>query len=178
MITKKNILILPAILFFLIILVFFYLLLIERNPSEIPSNLINKNVPNFETDTLLTDNKFISPNEFKKEITLVNFFATWCKPCRDEHLYIEKFSEEENIRIIGVNYKDNPDKTKRWLKEMGNPYSKIAIDKDGSIAIDWGVYGIPETFVVNSDGLIKYRHVGPISKITYKKIKSIVDGKK
>ena len=109
------------------------------------------------------------------QITLVNFFATWCKPCRDEHSFIQKFLDEKDLKIIGINYKDDSKKTKQWLKKLGNPYSTIAVDKFGKIAIDWGVYGIPETFIVNSNGIIKYRHVGPINKKIYKKMSLIVE---
>ena len=171
---KKKFLILPSIAFFLVLSIFFYLLLIERNPSEIPSNLINKKVPIFEAESLFKNEKFVSSNEFRNEITLVNFFATWCKPCRDEHVYIMRFSNEKDLKIIGVNYKDNPEKTIKWLKDLGNPYKNILIDKDGKISIDWGVYGIPETFIVNSNGIIKYRHVGAITNETYRKINSII----
>ena len=171
---KKKILILPPIFFFLILSVFFYLLIIERNPSEVPSNLLNKNVPIFEAQSLFKNEKFISSQEIKNEIILVNFFATWCKPCRDEHVYIERFSNEKGIKVIGINYKDNSKKTTKWLKKLGNPYSNVLIDKNGKIAIDWGVYGIPETFIVNSSGIIKYRHVGPITKKIYKKINLLI----
>ena len=171
---KKQLLIIPSILFFLILLVFFYLLIIERNPSELPSNLLNKSVPNFETESLIKDSNFVSSQEFGNEIVMVNFFATWCKPCRDEHAYIKKFSNENGIRVIGINYKDDPLKAIQWLKNLGNPYSDIALDQNGIIAIDWGVYGIPETFIINSKGIIKYRHVGPITKKIYKKINLLI----
>ena len=118
--------------------------------------------------------KFISSNEFKNEITLVNFFATWCKPCRDEHIYIKRFANEKNIKVIGINYKDNSKKTIKWLKDLGNPYKDVLVDKNGKIAIDWGVYGIPETFIVNPNGIIKYRHPGPITNNIYKKINLII----
>ena len=171
---KKQILIIPSILFLSVILTFFYLLIIERNPSELPSNLLDKNVPKFETESLLKNEKFISSKEFGNRVILVNFFATWCKPCRDEHIYIKRFSNEKGIRIIGINYKDNPKKAIEWLKNLGNPYSNIPIDKNGRIAIDWGVYGIPETFIVNSKGIIKYRHIGPITKKIYKEINLLI----
>ena len=171
---KKKLLIIPFISFLLVSLTFFYLLLIERNPSELPSNLLNKNVPTFETETLLKREKFISSKEFGNEKLLVNFFATWCKPCRDEHIFIKRLSSEKKIRIIGINYKDNPKKAIQWLKNLGNPYSNIIVDKKGRIAIDWGVYGIPETFVINSKGIIKYRHVGPLTKKTSKKIEMLI----
>ena len=166
---KNKLLILPSIFFAIILSIFFYLLITERNPSEIPSNLLNKNVPFFEAESLFKNEKFISSQELKNEIILVNFFATWCKPCRDEHVYIKRFSNKKGIKVIGINYKDNSKKTVKWLKDLGNPYSDVLIDKNGRIAIDWGVYGIPETFIVNSKGIIKYRHVGPITNEIYMK---------
>ena len=171
---NKKILILPSIFFFLVLSIFFYLLTIERDPSEIPSTLINEKVPIFEAKSLFKNKKFISSNEFKNEIILVNFFATWCQPCRDEHVYIKRFANEKKLRVIGVNVKDNSDKTIKWLKDLGNPYKDILIDKNGRISIDWGVYGIPETFIVNSNGIIKYRHVGPITNKIYKKMNLII----
>ena len=172
---KKQILIIPLAIFLLIISTFFYLLIIDRNPSEIPSNLMNKNVPNFEAKLLFKNKDFLSSKEFGNEKVLVNFFATWCKPCRDEHIFIKRFSKEKGIRIIGINYKDKSSNTTKWLNDLGNPYSDIPLDKNGRIAIDWGVYGIPETFVVNSKGIIKYRHVGPITKKVYKKISLLIE---
>ena len=164
---KKKILIFPFITFLLVFFVFFYLLVIERDPSELPSVLIDKKVPTFETVSLLNKKTFISKVEFGNEITLVNFFATWCGPCREEHVYIKRLSDEKKLKIIGVNYKDDVDKALTWLKELGNPYSDVIVDNKGQIAIDWGVYGIPETFIVNSKGIIKYRLVGPITKKKY-----------
>ena len=172
---KNKLLILPSIFFAIILSIFFYLLITERNPSEIPSNLLNKNVPFFEAESLFKNEKFISSQELKNEIILVNFFATWCKPCRDEHVYIKRFSNKKGIKVIGVNYKDNSKKTIKWLKDLGNPYSDVLIDKNGRVAIDWGVYGIPETFIVNSKGIIKYRHVGPITNEIYNKINLIIN---
>jgi len=171
---KKKILLLPLGLFLLILLTFAYLLVIDRNPQEIPSNLINKKIPNFEANSLFKDEKFIFSQELKPEIVLINFFATWCKPCRDEHSYIKKFSEQKKIRVIGINYKDDPEKTIKWLNDLGNPYSDVLLDKKGQIAIEWGVYGIPETFVVNSNGIIKHRQAGPITKKIYKKINLLI----
>ena len=172
---KKKLLIIPFILFLSVLFTLFYLLIIDRNPSKLPSNLLDKKVPNFETKSLFKNENFISSNEFGNEIILVNFFATWCKPCRNEHVYIKRFSEEKGIRVVGINYKDDTNNTIEWLKNLGNPYSDIPIDKNGNIAIDWGVYGIPETFIVNSNSIIKYRHVGPITKEMYTKINSLIE---
>ena len=165
---------LPIILFFIILFIFFYLLIIDRNPTKVPSALLNKNVPDFNANTLIKNEKFLSSKEFGNQIILVNFFATWCKPCKDEHVYIKRFSSEQNIKIVGINYKDNPKEAIKWLKKLGNPYSSVVIDKNGKLAIDWGVYGIPETFIVNSTGIIKYRHVGAITPKVYKKINLII----
>ena len=164
---KKNILISPIILFFLILIVFFYLLIIDRNPSELPSVLINKKVPIFEAKLLLENNTFISTGEFGNETTLVNFFATWCIPCREEHPYISKLSKEKNIAVIGVNYKDDSRKAIQWLNELGNPYSKVVVDSNGRIGLDWGVYGLPETFIVNENNIILHKQVGPITNEKY-----------
>ena len=175
---KKKLLKFPLIFFLSILLVFFYLLMIDRNPSEIPSALLNKNIPKFEAESLFKDKNFISSKEFGNETTLVNFFATWCKPCLDEHVYIKRFSDEKMIKVIGINYKDNPKKAIQWLKKLGNPYSNVALDKNGRIAIDWGAYGVPETFVINPKGIIKYRHAGPVTKKIYKKINLIIEDNK
>ena len=172
---KNYLLKLPIIFFSIILLIFFYLLIIERNPTEIPSALLNKKIKQFETNSLFSSQKFISSEEFGGNIVIVNFFATWCKPCRDEHVFIKKFSEEKNLKIIGINYKDQPKKAIEWLKKLGNPYSNVAIDKKGEIAIDWGVYGIPETFIVDSEGFIKFRYVGPITEKIYKKFNLLID---
>ena len=171
---KNKFFIFPVLLFLSILLIFFYLLIIERNPLEIPSVLLNKKVPRFESNLLFKENKFISNNEFGNGKVLVNFFASWCKPCIDEHKFIKLFEENPNLKIVGINFKDNKNNVTKWLKDLGNPYSDIVIDRNGSIAIDWGVYGIPETFVINSKGIIKYRHVGQINKSIYKKINSII----
>ncbi len=172
---KKKILLFPFLVFTLVLSIFFYLLLIERNPSKVPSNLINKSFPVFESKSLITNRKFVSSNIFENKIILVNFFATWCKPCRDEHDFIMQLSNIKNLKIFGINYKDNSKKTQVWLKNLGNPYSDVLIDKNGKIAIDWGVYGIPETFIINSKGIIKYRHTGPITKKIYKKIYTLIE---
>jgi len=171
---KKKLFISFILIISLIFISFFYLLITERNPSEIRSNLINKDIPSFQSKSLFKNEKFISNNEFGKEIILVNFFATWCKPCLEEHVYIKRFAEKEKIRVIGINYKDDSKKTKLWLKKLGNPYSDVVIDKKGNIAIDWGVYGIPETFIVSSNKKIKYRLVGQITEKKYNKLISLI----
>jgi len=175
---KKELSFFLYAVFFFILLIFFYLLITERDPNKIPSNLLNKQIPVFKTDSLLSDKPFISSNEITNKITLVNFFATWCIPCREEHKYIKLLSKIKNLNVIGINYKDNSNKALDWLKKLGNPYANIAVDKKGRIAIDWGVYGIPETFIINSNGIIKYKHIGPINKKVYKEISLLISNLK
>jgi len=173
---KKKVSIFPFVyVFYIILLIFLYLLIIDRNPSDLPSALLNKKIPKFETKFLNNNNKFISSEQFTNEIILVNFFATWCKPCRDEHIYIKRFANERGIKVIGINYKDSQKKAIKWLKELENPYTSIAVDKTGRIAIEWGVYGIPETFIINSNNIIKFRHAGPITKKKFEEINLLID---
>ena len=172
---RKKILIIGPTIFFSILIIFLYLLTIDRNPSSIPSALISKKAPEFKSISLLTNKTFISSKELaKNEMMIVNFFATWCKPCKDEHPFIDLISKENKKKIIGINYKDDSKKTIKWLKKLGNPYYDVIEDKNGTIGIDWGVYGIPETFIINAEGIIIYRHVGPINKKIYKKINLII----
>tara|TARA_B110000116_G_C16610798_1_gene479329 strand:+ start:222 stop:755 length:534 start_codon:yes stop_codon:yes gene_type:complete len=172
---RKKILIIGPTIFFSILIIFLYLLTIDRNPSSIPSALISKKAPEFKSISLLTNKTFISSKELaKNEMMIVNFFATWCKPCKDEHPFIDLISKENKKKVIGINYKDDSKKTIKWLKKLGNPYYDVIEDKNGTIGIDWGVYGIPETFIINAEGIIIYRHVGPINKKIYKKINLII----
>ena len=166
---QKNLFIFPLIIFFCIILVFSYFLIIKRDPSELPSALINKKAPMFKSTSLFDDETILANEIFGEETIIVNFFATWCIPCRAEHSFIEKLSKDKNIKVIGINYKDDSQKTIAWLKELGNPYTVIAVDMNGSIGLDWGVYGLPETFIVNKNSVITYKQVGPITKKIYKK---------
>ena len=154
-------------IFFFILFIFFLLLTTDRKLNEIPSALLGKNVPEFKAKSLFDSKLFDSSNEFNNETVIVNFFATWCKPCIDEHVFLKKLSNEKKIKIYGINYKDDPEKAIIWLQKLGNPYKKVLIDQNASIGIDWGVYGIPETFIV-SNSVIKYRLIGPITEKNYK----------
>ena len=147
---------------FIFISLFFGL---NKKDKTLNSPLLNKPIPEINLDSL--KNEKLNESDFKKEILLVNFFASWCKPCLDEHIFITHLSKEKGLRIIGINHRDNPDKAIKWLKKLGNPYSNVLLDSNARLGIDWGVYGIPETFIVNSKGIIKYRLVGPITKKNY-----------
>ena len=172
---KKIFLLIPSIIFFIVLIIFFYFLVIDRDPSEIPSALIKKKIPAFTTSSLFEKDDFISSKEFGKQITLVNFFASWCGPCRIEHNYLQHLSNDKKIKIIGINYKDDPHQAIEWLEELGNPYDIVAVDTDGQIAINWGVYGIPETFIINKNKSILYRLVGPITEKKYDELYAIIN---
>ena len=166
---QKNLFIFPLIIFFCIILVFSYFLITKRDPSELPSPLINKKAPMFKAASLFDDETILANEIFGEKTIIVNFFATWCIPCRAEHSFIEKLSKDKNIKVIGINYKDDSQKTITWLEELGNPYTVIAVDMNGNIGLDWGVYGLPETFIVNKNSVITYKQVGPLTKKIYSK---------
>lgn len=133
---------------------------LTRDPGTLPSALLNKPVPVFELPGLDGGDGF-SSEDLKGRASLVNVFASWCVPCRVEHPVLMRLAEE-GVPIFGINYKDPRDQAKAWLAELGDPFEKIGADRDGRVGIEWGVYGVPETFVVDAEGRIRHRHVGPI----------------
>lgn len=147
---------------------------IYRDSSLIPSVLINKPVPEFALGPLESEG-FPLPGfataDFNDrpegEVTVVNVFASWCIPCRDEHPLLVRLTEEQNIRLFGINQRDAPENARAFLRELGNPYEAIGADTNNRASIEWGVYGVPETFVVNAEGVITYKHIGPLSVESY-----------
>ncbi len=131
------------------------------NPRLVPSPLIGKPAPTFDLPLLLQEGSF-SNQDLIGHVTLVNVWASWCFACRQEHEVVKHLSRN-GVRIIGLNYKDEPDDAKNWLDKLGNPYQNIAVDYDGRIAIDWGVYGAPETFLIDQQGIIRHKVIGPLS---------------
>lgn len=133
-------------------------------PDIIPSPLINQEAPAFRLPPLPgRDDGGLSSDDLKGDgPTLVNVFASWCIPCRAEHAQLTALAREHGVRVVAINYKDKPDEALAWLAELGNPFSKIGMDTTGRVAIDWGVYGVPETFVVDKQGRIRFKHVGPL----------------
>ena len=168
----------PLLLFILLVILVFSALKRE-NSDSIPSIYIGKKPPPLNLLTLgdfpqvtLED---LKPSDEKK-IILVNFWASWCPPCRVEHPQLEKISLMDDVKIIGVNYKDDEFSAIEFIKKYGNPYNRLGSDPFGRNAIDWGVYGVPETFVLDKMGKILYRHPGPITKTIYKKtIKNLLN---
>ena len=133
------------------------------NPREVPSPLIDKSAPEFALPTVKNPRKTLSLADISKEVSLFNVWASWCVSCRQEHPLLVELSRRELVPIYGLNYKDARQDAVRWLKTLGDPYTASAFDQDGRVGIDWGVYGVPETFVVDRQGIIRYKHTGPIS---------------
>jgi cytochrome c biogenesis protein CcmG, thiol:disulfide interchange protein DsbE len=135
---------------------------LTRDPSTLPSALIDKPVPMFELPPLAgRDGPGFSSADLGGRASLVNVFASWCVPCRVEHPLLMALADD-GVPIYGINYKDPAEQANGWLAELGDPYSAIGADAQGRVAIDWGVYGVPETFVVDAEGRIRHRHVGPL----------------
>jgi cytochrome c biogenesis protein CcmG/thiol:disulfide interchange protein DsbE len=131
------------------------------NPRLVPSPLIDKPAPEFELPLLFKEGSF-SKNDLIGHVTLINVWASWCFACRQEHEVVKQLGRK-GVRIIGLNYKDEPDDAKAWLARLGNPYERVAVDHNGRIAIDWGVYGAPETFLIDRQGIIRHKVIGPLS---------------
>jgi cytochrome c biogenesis protein CcmG, thiol:disulfide interchange protein DsbE len=133
------------------------------NPRLLPSPLIDQPAPAFALSKLGNPEHLINQSDMDGQVSLLNIWATWCVSCRHEHPVLMEIAASKIVPIYGLFYKDEPDKGIAWLKEYGDPYVASAIDLDGKVAIDWGLYGAPETFIIDKDGIIRYKHVGPIS---------------
>ena len=135
-----------------------------RDPSEIPSALISKPVPEFELPSVEgVDTPGLSAADLQGQgLTLVNVFASWCGPCRAEHPVLTRMVEDQGLRIVAMNYKDKSEAAADWLDELGNPYARIGWDYSGRVGIDWGVTGVPETFIVDNQGTVLHRFPGPV----------------
>lgn len=136
------------------------------DPRTVPSPLIGKPAPAFALPRL-DDEGTLSPAELTGTPVLVNFFASWCTPCLEEHPLLMRLSREGAIRLVGINYKDAADDARRWLGRHGNPYAVIARDAEGDAGLDWGVYGVPETYLLDATGVILYKHVGPLTETVW-----------
>lgn len=158
---------LPLILFAGLIAVFYSQLMSGEDASLVPSALIGKPAPGFELPAiagLTKDGKPVpglATADLKGHLTLVNVWASWCVPCRDEQPQLMQLAKDGRFRLVGINYKDKPENARRFLETLGNPFAAVGADRAGTVGIDWGVYGVPETYLVSADGTILYKHVGP-----------------
>jgi len=153
---------LPLALFLALAGLFLAQLLSGRDNSVVPSALIGAEAPQMQLPGLEgADLPGLDSAAFAGKVTLVNVWASWCAPCRIEHPLLMQLAADDRFAIVGINYKDSPENARRFLGELGNPYDAVGVDGNGRAAIDWGVYGVPETFLVGKDGRIAFKHVGP-----------------
>ncbi|GGA32469.1 thiol:disulfide interchange protein [Amylibacter cionae] len=151
----------PAVAF--VLMAFFAWGLFNRDDA-LPSAMVDKSVPEFSLPPVLGRDDGLSTQDLAGHVSLVNVFASWCVPCRAEHPLFIELAEIGEVPLYGINYKDPPEQARAWLDELGDPYTRIGADRDGRVGIEWGVYGVPETYVIAADGTIAYRHVGPITR--------------
>jgi len=160
---------LPLLIFVALAAVFAVQLLSGKDSSTIPSALIGKDAPQTSlpaVEGLARDGAPVpglNSEDFKGKLTLVNVWGSWCVPCRQEHPLLMEIAKDERIRVVGLNYKDQPENARRFLGDLGNPFAAVGADRAGRSAIEWGVYGVPETFLVDQNGKIVYKHVGPFT---------------
>lgn len=136
---------------------------LQRDPRLVPSPFIDKPAPAFALPALHDPSRTITQEDLKGHVSLFNVWASWCVACRDEHPLLMELARLGLAPIFGLNYKDDPNDAISWLNRFGDPYSVSAMDREGVAGIEWGVYGVPETFIVDSEGVIRYKHIGPIS---------------
>jgi cytochrome c biogenesis protein CcmG/thiol:disulfide interchange protein DsbE len=146
------------------VLVWFLFRGLSLNPREVPSPLIGKPAPAFTLPRLDDPQKTMQREDFAGKPWVMNVWASWCAPCREEHPLVIDLARRIQAPVVGLNYKDRPGDARAWLERLGNPYAATLIDFDGKVGIDFGVYGVPETFVIDAQGVVRYKHVGPLTR--------------
>jgi cytochrome c biogenesis protein CcmG, thiol:disulfide interchange protein DsbE len=146
------------------VLVFFLWRGLSLNPREVPSPLIGKPAPAFALPTLSEPGTQLRREDLLGKVWVLNVWASWCAPCREEHPLVIAFAKRSGVPVYGLNYKDKGDAAKAWLAQLGDPYAATLVDADGKAGIEWGVYGVPETFVIDKAGIIRYKHIGPLTE--------------
>ena len=164
---RKIFVLLPLLLFMALAGLFLTQLLSGRDLTAVPSALIGQMAPKTDLPALEgLSLPGLNSTDFAGKVTLVNVWASWCAPCREEHPVLLELSKDQRFAIAGLNYKDKPENARRFLGDLGNPFKAVGVDQNGRTAIDWGVYGVPETFLVGKDGKVAFKHVGPLSPET------------
>ena len=151
----------PLLLF--VVLVGFLAVGLQRDPHEVPSPLINKSAPPFEVPQLAQSNKSFSPASMKGQVWILNVWASWCVACREEHPVLVELAKSGQAPLIGLDYKDKREDALAMLARQGDPYVLSAFDANGRVGIDYGVYGVPETYVIDQSGIIRFKHIGPLT---------------
>lgn len=159
---RKLFFIVPLVAFF--VLAGFLLRGLWLNPREVPSPLIGKAAPVFERAVLGNPQQVFSAADMKGQVWMLNVWASWCAPCREEHPLLNALAQRKLVPIVGINYKDHPGNARTWLAKLGDPYLVSIIDVDGRVGIDFGVYGVPETFIIDKSGVIRLKHIGPLTQ--------------
>ena len=152
-----------------LVLVVFLAIGLTRNPQELPSALIDKPAPTFRLPQLKQPDKTFSAEDMRGKVWMLNVWASWCVACRDEHPFLFEYQKSGAVPIYGLNYKDRPEDALGWLSELGDPYLLSAVDLDGRVAIDYGVYGAPESYIIDKNGTIRMKHVGPVMPEVWEK---------
>ena len=153
--------IIPLLLFS--ILSIFLAVGLNLKPNEIPSPLINTQAPEFSAAQLQDPLQKLSPTDLRGQVWLLNVWASWCSSCREEHKVLNHLAQQKIAVIIGLNYKDSDEGANNWLNTLGNPYTTTIVDPEGRIGLDWGVYGVPETFIIDKKGIVRHKLTGPVT---------------
>ncbi len=146
-----------------VVLVGFLAVGLRLNPREVPSPLVGKPAPAFELARLGAPEQRVAHTDLRGRPWVLNVWASWCLPCLAEHPLVGELARS-GVTVVGLNYKDKTEDATRWLARHGDPYALVLVDGDGAVGIDWGVYGVPETFIVDKDGIIRHKHIGPITR--------------
>jgi len=154
--------ILPFVAFVLLIVVFSFGLF--NDPRELPSPFLGEQAPTFQLPSLTEPGKIVGSADYAGKFALVNVWATWCGGCRQEHPFLLELQRTGVIPIYGLNWRDTRPEALSWIRQLGDPYEFSAFDEDGRVGIDWGVYGAPETFLINADGIVLHKHLGPLTR--------------
>ena len=173
---KKIFFVIPLALFF--IMVGFLIVGLQLDPRKIPSPLIGKKIPRFNLVELSTNGSVITNEDLPSTPFLLNVWASWCGACLQEHELLKKISDSGSIKVIGLNYKDSYSEATRWLLKYGDPYTKKIYDPEANLGLNLGVYGVPETFLIDENGIIVYKHIGPLTAETYGNLLNQLENKK
>jgi cytochrome c biogenesis protein CcmG/thiol:disulfide interchange protein DsbE len=146
------------------LMVVFFIFGLGKDPSKLPSVLVDKPAPTFQLEQLHNAQATFAPADMKGKVWVLNVWASWCAACRSEHPLFMEIARRGEVPLVGLNYKDTREEGQKWLRQLGNPYVLSAWDNSGDVGIDFGVYGVPESFVIDKQGVIRYKHVGPVSR--------------